>query len=69
MLRIDNKKYILLLYMTIQQIISKSKAEIFNKSHVRSINEWLGNTYFFLSLFLFTLVVDFIRSSSKHERR
>lgn len=49
MLGIDNKN-VLSLYMTIQQIISTSKAEIFNKSHVRSINELLGNTLFsFLS--------------------
>lgn len=53
MLRIDNKKNILPLYMTIQQITSESKAEIFSKSHVRSINELLGNTFFFS---FFTLV-------------
>lgn len=46
MLRIDNKKNILSLYMTIQQMISKGKAKIFNKSHTRSINELLGNMFF-----------------------
>lgn len=54
--------------MTYDNPTNPFKPEIFNKSQIRSINELLGN-FFFLFSVLFALVVDFLKSSAKDEKR
>lgn len=54
--------------MTYDNPTNPFKPEIFNKSQIRSINELLGN-FFFLFSVLFTLVVDFLKCSTKDEKR